>query len=62
MAFASQFEEVDRAIDNLTKSGKGFGFPPSGNRRESMPPIMAQQRPYPEFGTVTSPTITAPRS
>ncbi|KAF2652704.1 hypothetical protein K491DRAFT_718659 [Lophiostoma macrostomum CBS 122681] len=48
MAFASQFEEVDRAVDNLAKSGKGFGFPPAGNRRESMP-MMAQQRPYPEF-------------
>jgi len=37
-AFMSQFEEVDRAIDNLVKSGKmPFGMVPG--RRESMPPV-----------------------
>ncbi|KAF2686388.1 hypothetical protein K458DRAFT_416685 [Lentithecium fluviatile CBS 122367] len=38
-AFASQFDEVERANDNLTKSGagKGFGIPPAYGRRESMP-------------------------
>jgi len=39
-AFAIQFEEVDRAIDNLIKSGK---FYPPGPRRESMP-MMAMGR------------------
>ncbi|KAL1956791.1 hypothetical protein VTO42DRAFT_6845 [Malbranchea cinnamomea] len=40
-AFLSQFDEVDRAIDNLVKSGKIFnGFP----RRESFPFMMG--RPY----------------
>ncbi|RFU26399.1 hypothetical protein B7463_g9938, partial [Scytalidium lignicola] len=33
-AFGTQIEEVDRAIDNLVKSGKMFTMP---NRRESMP-------------------------
>lgn len=33
-AFASQIEEVDRAIENLFKSGKAF---PTPGRRESMP-------------------------
>ncbi|KAL2169424.1 hypothetical protein VTG60DRAFT_6053 [Thermothelomyces hinnuleus] len=45
-AFAYQLEEVDRAIDNLVKSGKMFGGP--GARRESLPypgPI----RMYPAF-------------
>ncbi|KAF2270272.1 hypothetical protein CC78DRAFT_508010 [Lojkania enalia] len=46
LAFASQFEEVDRAAENLMKSGK-FGFPPMMNRRESMP--MMPGRPYPEY-------------
>ncbi|KAL1861857.1 hypothetical protein VTK73DRAFT_6890 [Phialemonium thermophilum] len=34
-AFAYQIEEVDRAIDNLVKSGKMFGVP--GGRREFYP-------------------------
>lgn len=38
--------EVDRAIDNLVKSGKMFGMP---GRRESMPLTGPAQR-YPEFG------------
>ncbi|KAF1987958.1 hypothetical protein K402DRAFT_419818 [Aulographum hederae CBS 113979] len=44
-AFASQFEEVDRALDNLVKSGKfpfGAGLP----RRDSMP---GPGRPYVDF-------------
>ncbi|KAF2714762.1 hypothetical protein K504DRAFT_496669 [Pleomassaria siparia CBS 279.74] len=46
-AFIAQFDEVDRAAENLAKSGKGFGFPPvGGNRRESMPVIAPRQ--YPE--------------
>lgn len=36
--------EVDRAIDNLVKSGKLWTAP----RRDSMP--MAMGRPYPEYG------------
>ncbi|KAH6851911.1 hypothetical protein B0T12DRAFT_455667 [Alternaria alternata] len=53
-AFASQFEEVDRAIENLAKSGKPFGpgFPPTpmgANRRESMPMMGGGPRPYPDF-------------
>ncbi|KXT02687.1 hypothetical protein AC578_1158 [Pseudocercospora eumusae] len=43
-AFASQFEEIDRATDNLMKSGKWFpgqvagaGVPGALGRRESMP-------------------------
>ncbi|KAF2875269.1 hypothetical protein BDV95DRAFT_591981 [Massariosphaeria phaeospora] len=48
-AFASQFEEVERAVENLAKSGaaKGFGFPPAAGRRDSMPVIAP--RPYPDF-------------
>jgi hypothetical protein len=44
--------EVDRAGENLAKSGKGFGFPQVGgaNRRDSMPVIAPRQ--YPEqYGT-----------
>lgn len=55
-AFASQFDEVDRAQENLAKSGKPFGgaaYPPtpssSGARRESMPMMGAGPRPYPDF-------------
>jgi hypothetical protein len=53
-AYASQFEEVDRAIENLAKSGKPFGpgFPPTpmgGARRESMPMMGAGPRPYPDY-------------
>ncbi|KAJ5177132.1 uncharacterized protein N7482_003009 [Penicillium canariense] len=43
-AFSSQFDEVDRAIDNLVKSGKLWNAP----RRDSMPMMMG--RPYPEYG------------
>lgn len=48
--------EVDRAIENLSKSGKplGPGFPPTpmgANRRESMPMMGGAPRPYPDFGT-----------
>lgn len=46
-AFVAQFDEVDRAAENLEKSSKGFGFPPAGgNRRDSMP-VMAPRQ-YPE--------------
>ncbi|KAF1965584.1 hypothetical protein BU23DRAFT_584946 [Bimuria novae-zelandiae CBS 107.79] len=50
-AFASQFEDVDRAIDNLAKSGagKGFGFPQYSGRRDSMPVMGPGPRPYQEF-------------
>ncbi|KAK3336384.1 hypothetical protein B0T19DRAFT_437154 [Cercophora scortea] len=47
-AFAHQIEEVDRAIDNLVKSGKMFGMP--GGRRESLPkPNHGPARRYPDF-------------
>lgn len=38
-AFASQFEDVEKAIDNLAKSGVGkpFGMVPAYGRRESLP-------------------------
>ncbi|PYI25460.1 hypothetical protein BP00DRAFT_100441 [Aspergillus indologenus CBS 114.80] len=42
-AFSSQFDEVDRAIDNLVKSGKLWAAP----RRDSMPMMMG--RPYPDY-------------
>ncbi|EAW12843.1 uncharacterized protein ACLA_012710 [Aspergillus clavatus NRRL 1] len=42
-AFSSQFDEVDRAIDNLVKSGKLWTAP----RRDSMPMMMG--RPYPDY-------------
>ncbi|CAO2651471.1 Nn.00g040410.m01.CDS01 [Neocucurbitaria sp. VM-36] len=53
-AFSSQFDEVERATENLAKSGKSFGpgFPPtpvSGNRRESMPMMGGGPRQYPEY-------------
>ncbi|KAL5413688.1 hypothetical protein PMIN03_003576 [Paraphaeosphaeria minitans] len=46
-AFASQFEDVERAIENLAKSsaGKGFGFPQYAGRRESMPVVGGGPRP-----------------
>ncbi|EGC44882.1 conserved hypothetical protein [Histoplasma capsulatum var. duboisii H88] len=43
-AFSSQFDEVDRAIDNLVKSGKLFNAIP---RRDSVPLMMS--RPYPDY-------------
>lgn len=43
LAFASQFDEVDRAIDNLVKSGKFF----PGPRRDSMPMMIG--RPYTDY-------------
>ncbi|EHA21186.1 hypothetical protein ASPNIDRAFT_133736 [Aspergillus niger ATCC 1015] len=45
-AFSSQFDEVDRAIDNLVKSGKLWAAP----RRDSMPMMMG--RPYPDYGMI----------
>ncbi|OJJ41536.1 hypothetical protein ASPWEDRAFT_101068 [Aspergillus wentii DTO 134E9] len=42
-AFSSQFDEIDRAIDNLVKSGKLWNAP----RRDSMPVPMG--RPYPDY-------------
>lgn len=42
-AFATQIEEVDRAIDNLMKSGKMF---PAPGRRESMPVVGGIPRPF----------------
>lgn len=53
--------EVDRAAENLAKSGKPFGpgFPPqsSGGRRESMPMSGGGGAPraYPEYGTIRRP-------
>ncbi|KAL9097557.1 MAG: hypothetical protein Q9165_000453 [Trypethelium subeluteriae] len=48
-AFGSQFEEVDRAADNLMKSGKMFGaMSGSAGRRDSMP-LMGGPRSFPEF-------------
>ncbi|KAJ4986099.1 hypothetical protein SVAN01_08363 [Stagonosporopsis vannaccii] len=52
-AFVAQFDEVERAAENLAKSGKPFGgFPPAptpsgASRRESMP-MMGAPRPYHE--------------
>lgn len=46
VAFSSQFEEVDRAAENLAKSGKSFGVP-GPVRRDSMPVIAG--RPYSEY-------------
>ncbi|OJD18765.1 hypothetical protein AJ78_01236 [Emergomyces pasteurianus Ep9510] len=43
-AFSSQFDEVDRAIDNLVKSGKLFNAIP---RRDSVPLMM--NRPYADY-------------
>ncbi|GAB1311553.1 hypothetical protein MFIFM68171_01763 [Madurella fahalii] len=45
-AFTHQLEEVDRAIDNLLKSGKMFGA--AGGRRESLP-YPGPARMYPVF-------------
>ena len=42
--------EVDRAAENLAKSGKSFGAPGAG-RRDSMPVIAG--RPYSEYGKIT---------
>jgi hypothetical protein len=42
--------EVDRAAENLAKSGKSFGVPGTG-RRDSMPVIAG--RPYSEYGKIT---------
>ncbi|CZS98217.1 uncharacterized protein RCO7_08917 [Rhynchosporium graminicola] len=49
-AFSTQIEEVDRAIDNLAKSGKmGFpNIPGSGGRRESMPMSSGPPRAFAE--------------
>lgn len=47
-AFMSQIEEVDKAMDDLSKSGKLFagpGMPFAGSRRESMP---SMNRGYPD--------------
>jgi hypothetical protein len=44
-AFSSQFDEVDRAVDNLVKSGKLWTAP----RRDSMPLMMG--RPYADYDT-----------
>jgi hypothetical protein len=48
------FSEVDRAADNLMKSGKMFGgmVPGMAGRRDSMP-IMGAPRPYSEYGACT---------
>lgn len=42
--------EIDRALDNLNKSGKLFNTP---LRRESMPMVGAP-RPFPEFGNISN--------
>ncbi|KAF2015418.1 hypothetical protein BU24DRAFT_408633 [Aaosphaeria arxii CBS 175.79] len=59
LAFVAQFDEVERAADNLTKSGKFWSpqqpqqqqqqqQPGGAGRRESMP--MMGPRPYPDHG------------
>ncbi|PQE17872.1 Herpes virus major outer envelope glyco BLLF1 protein [Rutstroemia sp. NJR-2017a BBW] len=45
-AFSTQIEEVDRAIDNLVKSGKMFNMPGAG-RRDSMP-LVGASRTFPD--------------
>lgn len=47
---ANCFEDVDRAIDNLVKSGKLFSNIP---RRDSVPLMMG--RPYTDFGMFIKP-------
>merc|ERR1712093_195946 len=47
-AFMTQIEEVDRAIDNLAKSGKMFPNMPGPGRRESMPLAGGPPRPFSE--------------
>lgn len=42
------YTEIDRATDNLVKSGKWMGGAQGGPRRESMPQMVG--RPYPEYG------------
>jgi len=44
--YANSTQEVDRAIDNLVKSGKLFGMP---TRRDSMP-LVGAPRPYSDYG------------
>lgn len=45
-AFSSQFEEVERASDNLLKSGKMYaGMPPPG-RRDSLPTMSGGARAF----------------
>jgi hypothetical protein len=53
-AFTHQIEEVDRAIDNLQKSGKMFGgIQQGGARRESLPHHgAARTRTYPAPGNI----------
>ncbi|KAL8996809.1 MAG: hypothetical protein Q9169_003778 [Polycauliona sp. 2 TL-2023] len=46
-AFDMQLEEIDRALDNLNKTGKQFGGP---SRRDSMP-MMGGPRQYSEYGS-----------
>lgn len=43
--------EVDRAIENLFKSGKIFNMPP---RRDTMPMGAVPGRAYPEYGELES--------
>ncbi|RMZ78584.1 hypothetical protein DV738_g3818, partial [Chaetothyriales sp. CBS 135597] len=47
LAFSTQFDEVDRAIDNLVKSGK-FYLP--GPRRDPVPVVMSPGRPFVDYG------------
>lgn len=49
LAFHAQIDEVDRAIDNLVKSGKFPFMTPA--RRDSMP--LGAGRPFVDFGTLT---------
>lgn len=46
LGHADRTQEVDRAIDNLVKSGKLFGMP---TRRDSMP-LVGGPRPYSDYG------------
>ncbi|KAI9678461.1 MAG: hypothetical protein M1829_002059 [Trizodia sp. TS-e1964] len=52
-AFHSQLDEVDRAIDNLHKSGKMFNN--LAGRRDSMPIVGPGPRPYSEYGDARIP-------
>ena len=47
-------KEVDRAIDNLVKSGKLWAAP----RRDSMP-LMMGRPPYPDYGMLNSVRLMA---
>ncbi|KAI9748923.1 MAG: hypothetical protein M4579_007072 [Chaenotheca gracillima] len=45
-AFSSQYEDVDRAMDNLVKSGKSFGM---AGRRDSLPQMGGGPRSFADY-------------